>query len=141
MRTEMLLGQERMKRLSACRVAVFGLGGVGGYAAERVMHSANPGVFRCVRTIGDAVEAGETDHEALIREIKEEMDWDVYVDRKLGTVEEQYPDFSISLTAYLCKGGNGEFKLLEHLDYKWLTKDELPRLNWTDADRKLLALL
>ena len=90
---------------------------------------------------GGKVEAGETDHEALIREIKEEMDWDVYVGRKLGTVEEQYPDFSISLTAYLCKGGNGEFKLLEHLDYKWLTKDELPRLNWTDADRKLLALL
>ena len=90
---------------------------------------------------GGKVKEGESDHEALLREIKEEMDWDVYVGRKLGTVEEQYPDFSISLTAYLCKGGNGEFKLLEHLDYKWLTKDELPRLNWTDADRKLLALL
>ena len=35
-------------------------GMIGGYAAERVMHSANPGVFRCVRAIGDAVEAGET---------------------------------------------------------------------------------
>ena len=33
---------------------------IGGYAAERVMHSANAGAFRCVRAIGDAVEAGET---------------------------------------------------------------------------------
>jgi xanthine dehydrogenase accessory factor len=33
---------------------------IGGYAAERVMHSANAGVFRCVRAIGDSVEAGET---------------------------------------------------------------------------------
>ena len=39
MRTEMLLGQEKMKRLSACRVAVFGLGGVGGYAAEALARS------------------------------------------------------------------------------------------------------
>lgn len=90
---------------------------------------------------GGKVEEGESDHEALIREIKEEMDWDVYVGRKLGTVYQQYPDFSISLTAYLCKGGDGEFKMLEHLDSKWLTKEELPSLNWTEADRKLLALL
>lgn len=87
------------------------------------------------------MEEGESDHEALIREIKEEMDWDVYVGRKLGTVYQQYPDFSISLTAYLCKGGDGEFKMLEHLDSKWLTKEELPSLNWTEADRKLLDLL
>ncbi len=90
---------------------------------------------------GGKVEEGESDHEALIREIKEEMDWDVYVGRKLGTVYQQYPDFSISLTAYLCKGGDGEFKMLEHLDSKWLTKEELPSLNWTEADRKLLDLL
>lgn len=33
-RTELLLGKEPMLRLKACRVAVFGLGGVGSYAAE-----------------------------------------------------------------------------------------------------------
>lgn len=90
---------------------------------------------------GGKVKEGESDHEALVREIKEEMDWDVYVGRRIGTVRYDYPDFSIVLTAYWCKGGGGEFKMLEHLDYRWLTREELPSLNWTEADRKLLELI
>ena len=90
---------------------------------------------------GGKVEQGESYHEALVREIKEEMDWDVYVGRKLGTISHEYPDFKVRLTAYLCKGGDGEFKMLEHLDCKWLTREEMETLNWTEADRKLLALI
>ena len=45
------------------------------------------------------------------------------------------------LTAYLCKGGDGEFKLLDHLDYKWLGREELEKLKWTEGDRKLLSFL
>jgi 8-oxo-dGTP diphosphatase len=91
---------------------------------------------------GGKVENGESHHEALIREIKEEMDWDIYVGRKLGATDYEYPDFSVSITLYLCKAGdNDDFKLLEHLDYKWLTKEELPALNWTAADRELLSRL
>jgi len=90
---------------------------------------------------GGKVEDGETHHHTLVREIREEMDWDIYVGRRLGSVVQQYPDFDITLTAYLCKGGDKPFKLLEHLDYKWLTRAELDTLNWTEGDRKLLALL
>lgn len=90
---------------------------------------------------GGKVEDGENDYEALIREIKEEMDWDIYVGKKLGSVEHDYPDFSITLTAYLCKGGDGERKLYEHLDERWLTREELDELKWTEADRKILKLL
>lgn len=90
---------------------------------------------------GGKVEKGENDYEALIREIKEELDWDIYVGRRLGTVEHDYPDFSITLTAYLCRPGDGEPTLFEHLDDRWLTRRQLPQLNWTEADRKLLELL
>ncbi|MBQ8047606.1 MAG: (deoxy)nucleoside triphosphate pyrophosphohydrolase [Prevotella sp.] len=90
---------------------------------------------------GGKVEEGENDYEALIREIAEEMDWDVYVGRKLGTVDHEYPDFSITLTAYLCKKGDRRIKLYEHLDYQWLTCDEMNRLRWTEADAKLLEIL
>lgn len=38
-RTEMLLGEEAMQRLAGCRVAVFGVGGVGGYAVEALVRS------------------------------------------------------------------------------------------------------
>lgn len=87
---------------------------------------------------GGKVEDGESDHEALVREIREEMDWDVFVGPKLGQVVYEYPDFVIEMTAYLCRGGEGEFKMLEHLDYKWLPREELEALNWTEADRELL---
>ena len=45
------------------------------------------------------------------------------------------------VTAYWCKGGDGEFKMLEHLDYKWLDKSEMTALEWTEADRKLLEMI
>jgi 8-oxo-dGTP diphosphatase len=90
---------------------------------------------------GGKIEDGEDPKQTLEREIKEEMDWSIEVGRCLGTVEHEYPDFSITLTAYLCKPGNGDFKLLAHLDSRWLSKEELATLNWTEADRKLLSLL
>ena len=90
---------------------------------------------------GGKVEKGESDHATLLREIKEELDWDIYVGKKIGTVTCDYPDFKVRITAYLCKPGDGEFKLLDHLDYKWLTREELETLNWTEADRMLLELL
>ena len=91
---------------------------------------------------GGKVEEGENDYEALIREIKEEMDWDIFVGKQLGTIDYQYPDFDINLTAYLCKASDvDDFKMLEHLDYQWLTVDEIDQLNWTEADKILIKAI
>lgn len=87
---------------------------------------------------GGKVKDGENDYEALIREIKEEMDWDIFVGRRLGSVEQDYPDYTITLTAYLCRGAEAPFKLLSHLDAKWLTRDKMDVLKWTEADNKLI---
>jgi len=90
---------------------------------------------------GGRVEEGECHHDTLIREIKEEMDWDIYVGQPLASVEHEYPDFSITLIAYDCMARNENFKLLEHLDYQWLEKKDLLNLNWTAADRELILKL
>lgn len=90
---------------------------------------------------GGKVEEGESPESALIREIKEEMDWDVYVGRPLATVSHEYPDFTITLTAYDCMVHNHDYKLLEHLDARWLEPGEMDALNWTEADRKLIGKL
>ena len=87
---------------------------------------------------GGQVEEGESHHETLIREIKEEMDWDIYVGQRLGTIDHEYPDFSITLTAYECMARDENFKLLEHLDYQWMERKDLLSLNWTEADKELI---
>jgi len=90
---------------------------------------------------GGKVKEGESDHEALIREIREEMAWDVFVGRPAARVVHEYPDFIIDMTAYYCLAENDDFRLLEHLDACWLALDELDTLNWADADRKIVAQL
>ncbi|MBQ9355255.1 MAG: ThiF family adenylyltransferase, partial [Clostridia bacterium] len=39
LRTKMLLGKEAMEKLENSRVAVFGIGGVGGYVCEALIRS------------------------------------------------------------------------------------------------------
>ena len=90
---------------------------------------------------GGKVKAGESREQALRREIKEEMDWDIYVGRQIGQVEQAYPDFTITLTAFDCWARQFDFKLLQHIDYRWLPFSLLGQLSWTEADRQLILQL
>ena len=90
---------------------------------------------------GGKVKESESDHEALCRELLEEMDWNIYVGAKLGSIEHEYPDFTISLTAYDCMARDNNFKLLAHIDSCWLTVEEFSKLNWTEADAALIKQL
>ena len=66
----------------------------------------------------------------------EEMEYPVKVGEELVTVNHEYPDFSITMTAFLCtpKGDANGFKRREHADSKWCSKDELKLLDWAAAD-------
>ena len=55
--------------------------------------------------------------------------------------EYDYPDFSISLTAYDCMARDNNFKLLAHIDSCWLKPEEFSKLDWTEADAALIKLL
>ena len=88
---------------------------------------------------GGKVKRGECDHDALLREIREEMQWDIYIGPKIAEFDYEYPDFTTHLVAFLCRcDDKDDFKLLDHLDYQWLSRDELDQLEWTAADRELL---
>ena len=86
---------------------------------------------------GGKVEPGETSQEALIREIKEELDADISVGELLTTVEHDYPSFHLSMDCFLCHIVSGQPHLLEHEAAKWVAKEELDQIDWLPADRIL----
>ena len=83
---------------------------------------------------GGKVEIAETQQNALIREIQEELSLAIEVGEKYMTVEHRYPDFSITMHAYLCRCADRTLILHEHIDYKWLSASELKGLDWAAAD-------
>ena len=83
---------------------------------------------------GGKIEPGESPQEALKRELMEEMNFPVEVGQELVTVDHTYPDFSITMTAFLCKALADTFVMNEHASYRWLAKEELSSLDWAAAD-------
>lgn len=90
---------------------------------------------------GGKVEAGESEAEALKREIREEMEYNIEVMEKLITVNHTYPDFKITMHAFLCKPDSPEFVLREHIAYEWLDKASLHTLDWAPADIPIVEYL
>lgn len=83
---------------------------------------------------GGKVEAGETPEEALVREIQEELDTTIKVERFLTTVDWDYPKFHLTMHCYLCTVAEGDLTLREHEAAKWLTMEDIDSVNWLPAD-------
>lgn len=87
---------------------------------------------------GGKVEAGETPQQALVREIKEELETDIKVGDLIDTIEYDYPTFHLSMDCFWCEVIDGELKLLEAETAKWLTKETLYDVKWLPADITLI---
>lgn len=83
---------------------------------------------------GGKIESGETKEQALVREIKEELNIEISVDKFAIDIEYQYPNFYLFMSCFMCSIKEGSIELLEHNDGKWITKEELNALNWLPAD-------
>lgn len=90
---------------------------------------------------GGKVELNESNEDALIREIQEELNLEIQIEKHIITVEHTYPDFRISMYTYLCNSINRDLTLNEHIDYKWLKKEELNSLDWAAADLPIVDFL
>ena len=87
---------------------------------------------------GGKVEAGESLENALVREIKEELDADIKVRELFETVEYDYPNFHLTMHCFICDLLSEDLVLREHDDAKWLGKDQLDSVDWLPADEGLV---
>lgn len=90
---------------------------------------------------GGKVEQGEAPENAIVREIKEELDTVIEVKEYFDTVEYDYPNFHLSMKCYICTVVSGKLELLEHEAAKWLDKDSLDSVAWLAADLGLVDKL
>lgn len=90
---------------------------------------------------GGKIEQGETPEEALIREIREELDSEIEVGELFDTVEYDYPQFHLSMDCFLCKLQKGKLVLKEHEAAKWLSRELLDSVEWLPADKGLIDKL
>lgn len=97
---------------------------------------------------GGKIETLENKKDALVREIKEELNADISVDKYLCTVEYNYPEFHLIMYTYICSLKSKTIENvkhndleLEHEDYKWLTLDNIDEVNWLPADIEIVKKL
>ena len=87
---------------------------------------------------GGKIEEGETPREALVREIKEELETEIAVGELIDTIEYDYPTFHLSMDCFWAEIMSGDLVLKEHEAAKWLTKDKLDTVEWLPADVTLI---
>jgi 8-oxo-dGTP diphosphatase len=88
---------------------------------------------------GGKIESGENASECLVRELREEMGIGIAVGPPLSVATHHYPTFSVTLHPFICSIDAGSITLHEHAAIVWLTPDELPALDWAEADGPVLA--
>jgi len=90
---------------------------------------------------GGKVELGERLEEALIREIKEELDCSISIKNHLLTTEHNYDFGTVKIDAFLCELIDELPQCLEHNEVCWLDTDALDKLNWAEADLPIVNAL
>jgi len=90
---------------------------------------------------GGKLEPGESPHAALHRELREELDIEVDIDRLLQQVEHRYEWGAVRIDGYLCSYTGGTIRHLEVADHAWVPFDQLDGYNILPADQPFIEWL
>ena len=99
--------------------------------AQRNLKKAQGGLWEFP---GGKIEEGETNHQTLSRELREELDINVEIGDFFYQVEHDYPDFHLSMAVFECNLISKEMKMNVHKGIKWLKPEEMMTLDWAAAD-------
>jgi 8-oxo-dGTP diphosphatase len=83
---------------------------------------------------GGKIEKMEKEEDCIKREIREELNIEIELIKKLTPTNHDYEDISIELIPFIAKQIGGQIRLNEHTDFKFLKKEELTNLDWAEAD-------
>ncbi len=90
---------------------------------------------------GGRVEPGETDAEALARELREEMAIEVEVGLEAVRVVHAYPAYDIDFRVYRCRIVSGDVRHLRVHDHRWVSPSEFDRYPFPAADARTVQQL
>ncbi len=87
---------------------------------------------------GGKIQVQESPATCLQREIREELGVEIRILTALQPSDWSYPDFTITLHPFVCRLNGGVLRLTEHRAVCWLSPEELPTLDWAEADVPVL---
>ena len=90
---------------------------------------------------GGKIEPGETGEACIVRECREELGVEIFVERELEELYQEYPEQIVHLYFYLCQIKNGVVDRREHKAIAWITKDQIESYMFCPADKKFLERL
>lgn len=90
---------------------------------------------------GGKLEEGESEEQALLREIQEEFNAEIEIIEFINEASYEYDFGTVTMKTFLCKLLSDQLDLLEHQDSLWLSPNELSSLNWAPVDRPAVELL
>ena len=90
---------------------------------------------------GGKIEINESNEQALVREIKEELNCDITINEYFTSVKHQYKSFHLLMHCYKCTLISDKIILNDHIDYCWLPVNELKKLDWAPADLPIIRKL
>ncbi len=90
---------------------------------------------------GGKIEEGETHENALIREFNEELSVQIKVHDLIRKISFLNDDYRIEITFYQVQILEGDIILNEHIEFQYLDKENLSRMNLCSADKELIKFL
>ena len=90
---------------------------------------------------GGKIEAGESPEACIVREIKEEIDVVIECDRHLIDITHSYPEFTVTLSVYICHIVSGKPQPLECAEIRWVKVEQLHQFDFPTANQEIISAL